>query len=234
MSVSIYYLTVLTAHKSPRKLFKGRFWLPVNRRELCRCFWCTLLLVWWAIPFQTGKICHGVWTASIRAVLNKSAAKSKTACGKRDQQLQHIEPKKSRNVTLTPWMSPFMRNVCWGNVWCNTCRINTDKAEWNHLTRNCVLHYKKRKQQWSPTVCHKLHVLFQTPVKVKCVFRTRFWPRLFLHFSGGTEISICILWTCWGHTRVKPSDGFNSNNWASIVWFGAVISKIWLPEMSKD
>lgn len=106
--------------------------------------------------------------------LNQSSAKQecrkKTAYGKRDQQLQHIEPKKSRNVTLTPWMSPFMRNVCWGNVWCNTCRINTDKAEWNHLTRNCVLDYRSRKQHWSPTVCHKLHVHFQTSVKVKCVF----------------------------------------------------------------
>lgn len=40
--------------------------------------------------------------------------------------------RKSKKVTLTPWMSPFMRNVCWGNVWCNTCRINTDKR-WNQL-----------------------------------------------------------------------------------------------------
>lgn len=23
-------------------------------------------------------------------------------------------------LTLTPWMSPFIRNVCCGNVWCNT------------------------------------------------------------------------------------------------------------------
>lgn len=28
------------------------------------------------------------------------------------------------SLTLTPWMSPFIRNVCWGNVWCNTWRPN--------------------------------------------------------------------------------------------------------------
>lgn len=27
------------------------------------------------------------------------------------------------NRPFTPWISPFIRNVCWGNVWCNTVSI---------------------------------------------------------------------------------------------------------------
>lgn len=38
------------------------------------------------------------------------------------------------SLTLTPWMRPFIRNVCLGNVWRKTWDTNTDKMKGYSIT----------------------------------------------------------------------------------------------------
>lgn len=131
----------------------------------CRYVWNTSLLLWCGFAVSN-------WTALIRALEGlrqpeklvgerKNNTKQQSTFLK--QQLKHIKPAKSKNLTLTPWMRPFMRNVCWGNVWCNTCRINTDSG-WNQLIHKEPPRLKAEKKQQRSTMAPKLQIHFRIKV----------------------------------------------------------------------
>lgn len=110
-----------------------------------------------------------------------------------------LDPKKSKDVTLTPWMSPFMRNVCWGNVWCNTCRINTDIVK---PPNNSVLDYQQGKKARSdlcsyvflPRLCFFVSVTSNLKVSTVCFLGSLFCFHYYIQKWMRTNLDY-ILWT---------------------------------------